>query len=157
MCQIKPYALLEMTSVLNHGGLNYQLGNPIRVELGNLRRALTELRAEYDTGKNDNTSQKNDVYALKTEMKNLNRLVYATRNSLTGISQQITAIQNALQTLAQQANVTLPPFPVVQPTPVALPAPAEEEDEYEEEAAPAPAPVPAPAPAQRGRMRRSMQ
>jgi len=51
----------EMTSVLNHGGLNYQLNNPLRIEITRLRADVTDLRSITD-------AQKAEIGLLKAQL-----------------------------------------------------------------------------------------
>ena len=50
-----------MTSVLNHGGLNYQLNNPLRIEITRLRADVTDLRSITD-------AQKAEIGLLKAQL-----------------------------------------------------------------------------------------
>jgi peptidoglycan hydrolase CwlO-like protein len=131
-----------MTSVLYSGGLNYQLGNPVRSELANLRNQVADLRKLVDGFQADNSF-------LKNELKNMTKNVAANRTAINGLTAMVNALQTNLNAVAQQGNFTLPqsaasaPANNVGATPISSAAPIEEEDDYEsEEEAPAPPPQP---------------
>lgn len=141
-----------MTSVLYSGGLNYQLGNPVRAELGNLRTAVADLRKLVD-------GFAVEIQHLKNDLRNLNKVVASNRSSVSVLSSQVSQLQSAVTSLAQQGNFTAPTFSTVNTATAAAPLTnSVVDDEYEtdeeEVVAPVPTPAPAPAAAQRVRRRR---
>ena len=70
-----------MTSVLYSAGLNYQTGNPVRAELGNIRTAVADLRKIVDAVTTEFTNVKNEV-------RNLTRIATANRASISILTQK---------------------------------------------------------------------
>jgi chromosome segregation ATPase len=140
-----------MTSVLYSGGLNYQIGNPVRAELASLRTSVADLRKLVD-------GFTVEIQNLKNDLRNLNKVVASNRSSVSVLSSQIGQLQSAVTSLAQQGNFTAPTFSTVNTATAAAPLMnSVVDDEYEtdeEEVVPVPAPSPVPAPAQRVRRRR---
>ena len=90
-----------MTSVLYSSGLNYQLGNPIRSELNNLRTSVAELRKAVE-------SFSVELQNLKNDVRNLSKVATSNRTSISTLSSQISQLQSALTTVASQGNFTVP-------------------------------------------------
>jgi hypothetical protein len=59
-----------MTSVLNLGGLNYQAGNPLRVEIQRINASVVDLRKIVDT-------QATEINLLRAKVAVLERAVGA--------------------------------------------------------------------------------
>jgi archaellum component FlaC len=73
-----------MTSVLNGGGLNYQIGNPVRYEITKVNTLVSDLKKVVDSQMSDinlvkmKTSEINElktqVSELKTQMASLEKM-----------------------------------------------------------------------------------
>lgn len=69
-----PSPVPEMTSVLNGGGLNYQIGNPIRYEFNKLNTLVSDLKKVVDGNIADINLMKaksSEVNELKTQVADL--------------------------------------------------------------------------------------
>lgn len=128
-----------MTSVLYSGGLNYQLGNPVRAELASLRTQVADLRKLVDAFQADNAF-------LKNELKNMTKNVAMNRSGINGLTAAVNGLQTNLNAVAQQGNFTLPQTATSSnavAAPNASSSHVEDDDDYEsEEEAPAPPPQP---------------
>lgn len=104
-----------MTSVLNYGGLNYQVGNPLRAEMQSIRRELTDTRSLVENSTRDNVDVRADNLTLK---RAVGQLQSAVTQLQTNITQLQVSLQNAVATnqalssnlaaVAQHLNFTLP-------------------------------------------------
>ncbi|NDG30303.1 hypothetical protein EB118_09560 [bacterium] len=141
-----------MTSVLNYGGLNYQVGNPVRAEMQNIRRELTDTRSLVETSVKDSVDVRTDNIVLKRAVGQLQNAVTQLQANMTQLQvslQNVLATNQALSSnlaaVAQHLNFTLPNTVAQAPapaTPATVPATAQvsAEDEDEEEDAPPPPP-----------------
>jgi hypothetical protein len=104
-----------MTSVLTYGGLNYQVGNPVRGEFTVIKREIVELRTLID-------SQNAQIASLKAELSRVGGVdssaVVATANANASAAASAAAEAKALaldaknvsteaKTLALEAKVAV--------------------------------------------------
>jgi septal ring factor EnvC (AmiA/AmiB activator) len=137
-----------MTSVLYSAGLNYQLGNPVRSELANLRTTVTEVRKLVE-------GYQTDINNLKNDMKSLTKNIVGNRSAIATLTTQVNYLLNALNAVGSQGNFTFPQAPTQSTASTSVQAQSQvnaaaqnvvdDDDNYDdEEEAPAPAPVPKP-------------
>ena len=79
-----PLPVSEMTSVLNGGGLNYQIGNPVRYEITKVNTLVSDLKKVVDGNTSDinlmkaKSSEVNELKAqvadLKSQVANLEKM-----------------------------------------------------------------------------------
>ena len=62
--EIKVFHTTEMTSVLYGGGLNYQIGNPVRQEIVTVRRDLDSLRKQVEQLTEENVVYRKHIMKL---------------------------------------------------------------------------------------------
>jgi hypothetical protein len=137
-----------MTSVLNYGGLNYQVGNPVRTEMQNIRRELTDTRSLVENSVKDSNDVRSDNLTLKRAIGQLQSAVTQLQTNLTQLQtslQSVLAVNQTLSSnlaaLSQHANFTLPNNVSQAPAsvaPTSAPALNSADDEEEEEAPPPP-------------------
>ena len=82
-----------MTSVLNGGGLNYQNGNPVRLgieanrtEIGELRKVVEALTAEFNVVKARLAIAEKDAAAAKTSAAEAKATIAAAAVSATSVT-----------------------------------------------------------------------
>lgn len=104
-----------MTSVLNYGGLNYQVGNPVRAEMQNIRRELTDTRSLVETSvkdsvdvRTDNLTIKRAIGQLQSAATQLQATVTQLQASLQNLVLANQALSSNLVAVAQHLNFTLP-------------------------------------------------
>jgi predicted nucleic acid-binding Zn-ribbon protein len=72
-----PLPVSEMTSVLNGGGLNYQIGNPVRYEITKVNTLVSDLKKVVDAQGADikdikaKSSDNHEIAELKTQVGEL--------------------------------------------------------------------------------------
>lgn len=70
-----------MTSVLNGGGLNYQIGNPVRYEITKVNTLVSDLKKVVDSHTLDITTANNKV----SEVTELKSQVSELKNKVAGL------------------------------------------------------------------------
>ena len=80
-----------MTSVLNHGGLNYQLNNPLRIEITRLRADVTDLRSITDAQKAEIGLLKAQLAVVDKKIKDLAAAAACTAGSSASTSASVVA------------------------------------------------------------------
>lgn len=73
-----PLPVPEMTSVLNGGGLNYQIGNPIRFEFNKINALVSDLKKVVDgqgIDVNNVKAKSSEVVELKSQVSDLKNKV----------------------------------------------------------------------------------
>lgn len=71
-----------MTSVLNGGGLNYQIGNPVRYEITKVNTLVSDLKKVVD-------SQAADINFVKTKTSEINEL----KTQVSDLKNQVTTLE----------------------------------------------------------------
>ena len=76
-----PLPVPEMTSVLNGGGLNYQIGNPVRYEITKVNTLVSDLKKVVD----GNTAEINHVKNKSSEVAELKSQVSELKNKVASL------------------------------------------------------------------------
>jgi len=71
-----PPPVTEMTSVLNGGGLNYQIGNPVRYEITKVNTLVSELRKVVESQGAEVKAKSVEVVELKQKVANLEKMCH---------------------------------------------------------------------------------
>jgi archaellum component FlaC len=83
-----PLPVPEMTSVLNYGGLNYQIGNPIRYEITKVNTAVSDLKKVVD----NNAA---DILLVKAKSSEITEL----RGQVADLKSQVTLLEKMCRDL----------------------------------------------------------
>ena len=71
-----PLPVSEMTSVLNGGGLNYQIGNPVRYEFNKVNALVSDLKKIVEVQVAEMRAKSVEVVELKQKVANLEKMCH---------------------------------------------------------------------------------